>query len=367
MKHDLHPSWTTTGAPHDEENQSVEQCAETRDEWSAEGMESSPQRIPVRRSIPAVGTLIVGTLAGVCGIVVVGFLFLQGTLLLQASLTGEIVPDHIIMLLETGFETTDAEIGETVEFHNTLSTVEEYRSETPDAKTGMPLITTSAIPPSGSVRIKIPAEAAGEELLLMSGFHPARSGTINVADGEDSFESSMQDASPAAQDTVEFDDIGLNTAMPLPSLQSSNAAPSRNNAESEQRELSSGGSSSPAHQIAPYSTSQVAERPMAHIAASLPEEILDLGTIVRTTPIALPWPSAIRTNRFTVGSALVPDLSHAVSIPTILGKKHSSAGMPTLNNGDQIAHRAPATGPELWVLVLLSFAIVPIYLIRRRS
>jgi len=369
MKHDLNPRWTTTSTPHNEESQSAEQFSETRDEWSssAENIESSRQRIPVRRSIPALGTVIVGTLAGVCGIVVVGFMFLQGTLLLQASLTGEIAPDHIIMLLETGFEATDVEIGETVEFHNTLSTVEEYHSETPDAKTGMPLITTTTIPSGGSVRIKIPEGAQGKELLLMSGFHPARRGTINVADSEDSAESTMQDTSSAVQDTVE-PDVGLNTMMPLPSLAPSDAVPVHENDASAQSASSAASPVLPMHKTAPVPVPQVIERPVEQMVTPLPEEILDLGAIVRTTPIALPWPSAIRTNRFTVGSALVPDLSHAVSIPTILGKRHSSAAdMPKSGDRDQIVHRAPATGPELWVLILLSFAIVPIYLIRRRS
>ncbi len=93
-------------------------------------------------------------------------------------------------------------------------------------------------------------------------------------------------------------------------------------------------------------------------------QTIDIGDSVQGTQ-ATAWPTFLKTNRFTVGSSYVPDFSRAVTIPInsirdARERVHSAARDSSL---DQV-RRPPATGPAMWVMGLLSLAVVPVFFLR---
>ncbi|HLC76475.1 MAG TPA: hypothetical protein VJB82_05175 [Candidatus Peribacterales bacterium] len=346
MKHDLNPRWTTTGSTQNDGGNDAEPALDTRDEWAApiaNGNEPTRSRISVERNWNFRRGMI-RSLAGVCSVFVLGFVFLQGTLFLRASLIEDGAPDHIIVLTEQGFESVEVLPGDTVEFRNSMATAEEYRSENTDPITRAPLITTSAIAPGASIRISIPANLSEEEITFISSFLPSRRGTIimNAKEPESDAEA------PAKENELPVADL------PLPTLTEVRAVPTLADSPRVQGNSSAAVTALPEHPLPSQATS------------AAPDEILHLD-MTRSNPLPLSWPSILRTNRFTVGSPLVPDLSHAVSVRRSTGNAHRAAGEGDINVSPVQARYAPATGPELGFLFILSLAIVPVFLIRRRT
>ena len=94
-------------------------------------------------------------------------------------------------------------------------------------------------------------------------------------------------------------------------------------------------------------------------------EVLNLGANTVSQNMATVWPSYLRTNRYTIGSPYVPDLSPIVAVR--FGGTPHNAAKDQVNTGTlKGVHRAPDTGPSLWVLVALSFCVMPVYLVRRK-
>lgn len=269
MKHDLNPRWTTTASSPVESDRSTEPTLDTRDEWtsSPEEADAARMRIPVKRSMPTLGIGILASLAGASAIGILGFVFLQGTIFLQASLT-----------------------------------------ENPALDTALPV--------------------AQEETV------PTR---INA----------LENASPAVDAPVPVDSIPT-ADVPLPTLSSVDTFPHA--AKNDEATLP------PSHVSIP-----------AQVSTPLAEEILNLGSVMRSTPLPMSWPALLRTNRYTVGSTLVPDLSHVVTFQRATADRHNAATDRAPNAVSVGVHHAPATGPELTALILLSLMIAPIFLIRRRS
>lgn len=81
------------------------------------------------------------------------------------------------------------------------------------------------------------------------------------------------------------------------------------------------------------------------------------------------WPASLKMNRYTVGSALVPDLSKIIPIPIFSVSKaeanmHAAAGIET---SLREANRVPPTGPALWVLLALCLGVTPIFFVRGKG
>ena len=353
MKKNLSPHWTSTGSPQEEMPLSAELGVAHSNATIPVQAEST--RIPVRGGMPKGIAVTIGITLSVSGASFLGYLFLEGVGSLQANITGEMVPDHIIELSERGFSDVSVSVGELLEFKNTLATVEQYRSEIPNEKTGMPLMATPTIPPGNTVRLRVPSEAAGRDVLLISGFDPSRRGMMRVGVGAGSFSSSEGDRVEKQEKEKEEEmDIPLPMLSQKPSSSSSSSA----------------SSTSPAavHPVAP----KPAASPMPAqfvVAPSTPPqnvqpEVLNLGTNTAAKNMAAVWPSYLRTNRYTIGSPYVPDLSPIVAVrfggtPRNAARDQMKAG--ALNG----VHHAPDTGPSLWVLVVLSLCVLPVYLVKR--
>ena len=100
--------------------------------------------------------------------------------------------------------------------------------------------------------------------------------------------------------------------------------------------------------------------------ASVPQTI-NIGDSTETHQAAA-WPSFIKINRFTVGSSFVPDFSQTTTIPihtvsNAYDRVHSAAGDSNLGQ----VRRPPATGPEMWVMVLMCLCVVPVFFLRGRK
>lgn len=339
-KHNLSPHWTSTGSP--QENRSalpLETEGMQHHEASSTDQEGTAHRIPVRRGMgmPKWVSATLGISISITGSLFLGYLFLEGVGSLQANITGEMIPDHVIQLFDKGFVDVSVSAGELLEFRNTLETVEQYRSEIPSEKTGVPLIATPTIPPGETVRLRVPSEAAGKDVLLISGFDPSRRGMmrVGVRAGAGSFSSSEGDPPfDGAQgrqrdDRVEKQEKEKEEEMDIPSTPTTPMAPST---------------------ILPVNTQP---------------EVLNLGLGTAQNMIAAVWPANLRTNRYTIGSPFVPDLSPIVAV-RFGGKSHGTAKDQASATGTfNGVHHAPDTGPSLWVLVALSFCIVPVYFVRR--
>jgi|GEM_PF-1812964 hypothetical protein len=93
---------------------------------------------------------------------------------------------------------------------------------------------------------------------------------------------------------------------------------------------------------------------------------IDLNqAVTEVTPRISAWPSAIRTNKFTVGSGLVPSFSPLDQMPIQIVRQtqqqaHMAAGSP--NGVSPMVTRQPATGPALGLVGLLSLLGVPLFL-----
>jgi len=252
--------------------------------------------------------------------------------------------------------------------------VEQYRSEIPNEKTGMPLMATPTIPPGNTVRLRVPSEAAGRDVLLISGFDPSRRGMMRVGVGAGagslssparrSFSEGGSEGDPQERDDrVEKQEKEKEEEMdiPLPMLSQKPSSSSS----------SSASSTSPAavHPVAPKpAASPMPAQSVAPPSVTPPQnaqpEVLNLGTNTAAKNMAAVWPSYLRTNRYTIGSPYVPDLSPIVAVrfggtPRNAARDQMKAG--ALNG----VHHAPDTGPSLWVLVALSFCVVPVYFVRR--
>lgn len=367
MKHDLHPNWTSTGSPNEKPdeggmNPDIQEesftPADFRDAAPAASSASS-HRIPVRTGTSHIPVIVFSLFLGVSGISFMGFVFLQGVSFLQANITQGITPDHTITLDSKGFKDLTVKVDDLIEFKNMLQTVEQYRSEEPNPASGAPLIATESIPPSGSTRVKVPKEAAGKEIMLISGFDPSRRGKLLVEASND--EESSDDVPVDTEEEPEEGDLGID--VPLPTITSTPTPSAQTQASSSSSAAVATTQNTQPTTVTPIPKPQQAVVPpqAPPPAPTQPIQTVNVGMAAATSANNSLWPTSLKVNRYTIGSGLVPDLSRMVSIP-LRGSKNA-APLSANSNG---VHHAPATGPELWVLVALSLCVMPMYVIRRR-
>ncbi|HLD08355.1 MAG TPA: hypothetical protein VJB60_04805 [Candidatus Peribacterales bacterium] len=350
MKHDVNPNWTTTEPDLPPEEQVVPFVEEVASGEVAEVSPAAPHRIRVEEGKLSNSRLAIFATLGGGTAVLVSVLFLQGLNFLQANIIADQTPDYTVTLTEEGFTEVNVLPGDVLELQNTLSTVEQYRSELPDPTTGAPLIATPSIPPSGSQRISVPEAAAGKEVILISGFNPLRRGTLRVGG------TSQGSASSFSQNSSSPEEILVPSLPEVPEQITPSPLPTGTLSTSSKGASTSSSPSSVSSSSA--SSSSVSSPSPVVNTVTLLSPTVDLGLAERKTLPGL-WPTMLRVNRFTVGSPLVPDLSPMVSIPM------HRAAPPSSSTSVTPVHHAPATGPELWILFLLSAAIVPVYWVRK--
>lgn len=327
MTKDLHPHWTSTDRKDAEASGSSSDGAtlwQDADEGARE-----PQAKHTHVAIQSTWSASLSLVLALLCLISLSVLFFYGIGRIRGDLLSEMRMEVVLTISDTGITPAEVTVkaGEKLSIRNDSSAAHELQSDQRTAE-GSPLLRTALIAAGERGEVTIPQEIAGTTLFLRSTILPTLAVSLSVTESEEELVPE-QASLPAMETTPVPAQVGtpaLDILVPElpPAPQVANPAPI----------------------AAPVPVS-----PASAVAPSTP--VLTIGNFSPPSA-AVAWPSILRVNRYTVSSPYVS--------PVQAVRRAEEAVRSAVHSA---APQQPATGPALWISVLLTLTIMPL-VIRRK-